>query len=121
MLSRIPKRNLFTTSFFRCISKADNNSFTENKPAPQPNGSGLKELAENDESATRQHIARPSISRRKKNSINYERTNLEDSSEPSVVLFPGQGSQFVGMAKSLTTYPEAMDLFEMASEILGCV
>lgn len=37
---------------------------------------------------------------------------------PTIVLFPGQGSQFVGMAKSLTDISEAKDMFDMASEIL---
>lgn len=37
---------------------------------------------------------------------------------PTIVLFPGQGSQFVGMAKSLVDIPDARDLFEIASEIL---
>lgn len=36
----------------------------------------------------------------------------------SVILFPGQGSQFVGMAKSLIDFPNVMDMFESASEIL---
>lgn len=44
-----------------------------------------------------------------------------DPSDTSIVLFPGQGSQFVGMAKNLVKYPAANDLFEIASEILGQV
>lgn len=38
--------------------------------------------------------------------------------KPTIVLFPGQGAQFVGMAKSLVDIPEARDLFDIASEIL---
>lgn len=37
---------------------------------------------------------------------------------PTIVLFPGQGSQFVGMAKSLVDIPEAVDMFDIASSIL---
>ncbi|XP_055315396.1 probable malonyl-CoA-acyl carrier protein transacylase, mitochondrial isoform X2 [Sitodiplosis mosellana] len=37
---------------------------------------------------------------------------------PTIVLFPGQGAQFVGMAKSLVDIPEARDLFDIASTIL---
>ena len=36
------------------------------------------------------------------------------------ILFPGQGSQYVGMGRSLATeYPEAAKIFEEADEILG--
>lgn len=37
---------------------------------------------------------------------------------PTIILFPGQGSQFVGMAKSLVDIPEAKDLFDIASDVL---
>lgn len=40
---------------------------------------------------------------------------------PTIVLFPGQGSQFVGMAKSLVNIPEAKDMFDIASEVLRFV
>lgn len=38
--------------------------------------------------------------------------------KPTVILFPGQGAQFVGMAKSLVDIPAATELFDIASEIL---
>lgn len=41
-----------------------------------------------------------------------------DPVDTTVILFPGQGSQFVGMAKSLEHIPAAKDLFDWASEIL---
>jgi len=34
-------------------------------------------------------------------------------------LFPGQGSQSVGMVGGLTAYPEALEIFDRAREILG--
>ncbi len=34
-------------------------------------------------------------------------------------LFPGQGSQYVGMAQELLTYPEAMEVFHGAKKYLG--
>lgn len=40
-------------------------------------------------------------------------------STTSVILFPGQGSQFVGMGKKLLRFPGVQDLYEEASSILG--
>uniref|UniRef100_A0A7R8VEM1 [acyl-carrier-protein] S-malonyltransferase n=1 Tax=Timema douglasi TaxID=61478 RepID=A0A7R8VEM1_TIMDO len=42
-----------------------------------------------------------------------------DPRETSIILFPGQGTQFVGMGQDLVKFPIARDLFEAASEILG--
>ncbi|XP_063239201.1 probable malonyl-CoA-acyl carrier protein transacylase, mitochondrial [Bacillus rossius redtenbacheri] len=42
-----------------------------------------------------------------------------DPRETSILLFPGQGTQFVGMGKELVNFPVARDMFEVASEILG--
>ncbi|KAK6184743.1 hypothetical protein SNE40_007146 [Patella caerulea] len=44
------------------------------------------------------------------------KTNPQDT---SLILFPGQGSQFVGMGKKLLAYNGVKDLFEMASDVLG--
>lgn len=43
----------------------------------------------------------------------------KDPRDTSIVLFPGQGSGYVGMAKSLARIPEARDMFQIASEVLG--
>ena len=42
-----------------------------------------------------------------------------DPQETSILLFPGQGSQFVGMGKSLLPYPNVEEIYNVASEILG--
>ncbi|XP_058462490.1 probable malonyl-CoA-acyl carrier protein transacylase, mitochondrial [Malaya genurostris] len=42
-----------------------------------------------------------------------------DPRETSVILFPGQGAQFVGMASRLLKYPGARDIFALANEVLG--
>ncbi|XP_077401151.1 malonyl-CoA-acyl carrier protein transacylase, mitochondrial isoform X2 [Vanacampus margaritifer] len=43
----------------------------------------------------------------------------KDPSDRSVLLFPGQGSQFVGMGRGLLRYPNVGDMFEAARKILG--
>lgn len=42
-----------------------------------------------------------------------------DPRETSIILFPGQGNQFVGMAKDLLKFPMARDLFDLANYVLG--
>lgn len=42
-----------------------------------------------------------------------------DPKETSIILFPGQGSQYVGMAAQLMRFPSARSIFELANEVLG--
>jgi len=42
-----------------------------------------------------------------------------DNSQHTVLLFPGQGTQTVGMTKNLQHLPSVKDLYETASQILG--
>lgn len=41
-----------------------------------------------------------------------------DPRETSIILFPGQGAQYVGMASKLLKYPGARDIFALANEVL---
>lgn len=43
----------------------------------------------------------------------------KDPSGCSVLLFPGQGSQFVGMGRGLLKYPNVKEMFRVAQKILG--
>lgn len=54
---------------------------------------------------------------RKQGEMFYSK-DKRDPREVSIILFPGQGSQFVGMAKDLMKFPMARDLFELANYIL---
>lgn len=49
---------------------------------------------------------------------NLHKISQVDPSCTSILLFPGQGSQFVGMGAQLHQYREAMDLYTIASDIL---
>lgn len=42
-----------------------------------------------------------------------------DPNDTSIILFPGQGTQYVGMSKNLMKFPKARDLFELSNYILG--
>lgn len=43
----------------------------------------------------------------------------KDPSGCSILLFPGQGSQFVGMGRGLLKYPNVKEMFTVAQKILG--
>lgn len=43
----------------------------------------------------------------------------KNPSDCSVLLFPGQGSQFVGMCRGLLKYPNVKEMFTLAQRILG--
>jgi len=56
----------------------------------------------------------------------WEKSGRKSSGKPkicptktSVILFPGQGSQFVGMGEKLLPFPGVQDMFDEASSILG--
>lgn len=42
-----------------------------------------------------------------------------DPKDTTIILFPGQGTQYVGMGRQLLKYPIVNEMFEHANEILG--
>ena len=48
-----------------------------------------------------------------------EQRPRKDPGQVSVLLFPGQGSQFVGMGRGLLKYGAVQDMFSVARKILG--
>lgn len=48
-----------------------------------------------------------------------KRRPVIDQSSCSVLLFPGQGSQFVGMGRGLLKYPNVKEMFTVANKVLG--
>ncbi|CAK1544332.1 unnamed protein product [Leptosia nina] len=52
-------------------------------------------------------------------STSQEPTSRTDPKDTTVLLFPGQGSQHIGMGKCLDQVPAAMELYEFASSVVG--
>ncbi|XP_046977943.1 probable malonyl-CoA-acyl carrier protein transacylase, mitochondrial isoform X2 [Vanessa cardui] len=48
-----------------------------------------------------------------------ETTSYIDPKDTTILLFPGQGSQHVGMGRRLLEVPAAKDLYELAASIVG--
>lgn len=73
---------------------------------------------EEDRWTTLPYVEGTTLSKRNRQELDIERPKI-DPRDTSIILFPGQGSQFIGMAKSLENVPVARDLFDFASEIMG--
>ncbi|KAI6220160.1 PKS-AT domain-containing protein [Aphelenchoides besseyi] len=69
-------------------------------------------------SALEREAARKSkfATRKQQKEVNFDHIDIE---KQFVLMFPGQGSQFVGMGASLVEHPKARELYEKANEILG--
>ncbi|KAM7358925.1 malonyl-CoA-acyl carrier protein transacylase beg [Cochliomyia hominivorax] len=76
-------------------------SKVEEKPLENENSSSQAKILQN--MLASDEVVRPKI----------------DPKDTSIILFPGQGTQYVGMASKLMRFPEARRIFEMANEVLG--
>lgn len=66
--------------------------------------------------------AQPGSSTKDETAFLTEAKQRRPSADPgahSVLLFPGQGSQFVGMGRGLLKYPNVREMFRVAQKILG--
>lgn len=73
---------------------------------------------EDDQWSTLPYVQGTFMQKRNRTELEPYRTKM-DPEDTSIVLFPGNGSQFVGMARSLKVIPAARDIFDSASEIMG--
>lgn len=71
--------------------------------------------------ATQPYTAVPGVRAAAEAEFEREARTRSAPLDASVVLFPGQGTQFVGMGQRLATVPTARRLYDLASEVLGFV
>ena len=115
----------------RCFSRSD--AFFNDKAPDDFNGSGGIKTALEQAHATDPRTVESSFPSDQKDHHIDEKEYREWLRDPtkhsfrpkiappktSVLLFPGQGSQFVGMGSSLLKYPNVSKMYTIASDILG--
>nr|XP_018903825.1 PREDICTED: probable malonyl-CoA-acyl carrier protein transacylase, mitochondrial [Bemisia tabaci] len=118
--------NRFTTS---SESRVRNNSKDEGK-TPKKKRLDSKEMLDNaatfenidtigdDQNWTTSPYPKGSERIKRRSQASYSLRPNMDPRQTSILLFPGQGTQFVGMGKKLMNFPVARDLFDYANEIL---
>lgn len=121
MFSRNLRQHFFTAVRRQFSSKKDDSSDLVNRTS-------VKELLEkstvsinthpqtpDDEWATSPYVDGTVINKEKHEEMDRYKVDPIDT---SIVLFPGQGAQYVGMAKNLIKFPEVKNMFEIANEVL---
>lgn len=118
-----PKARLLAARFL-----STNNSLNTKKPENSSSESPLKKLLDdaasfddvNPQKIEQQWATLPYVDGTKiRKQGEFFRKPKSDPRDSSIILFPGQGSQYVGMGKDLLKFPIAKDLFELASYLLG--
>ncbi|CAL1545995.1 unnamed protein product [Lymnaea stagnalis] len=127
LLKRLEKKGISETEF---LSKLNNSLDDESAATAQKAFTGskedLEELLKNISTEPKYLSETDSFPSDMQRYKQWKKQELDTSSKPkvapsltSVVLFPGQGSQFVGMGKKLLHFPGVNDLYDEASSILG--
>lgn len=112
MLLRLINRNLHSlTTRFKDVKPSNVQDLLDNAASFDD----VRPSTEADEWATLPYIEGTHISR---NQASKRVNPSVDPKDTSIILFPGQGAQYVGMAKNLIKIPEARDIFELASHVL---
>ncbi|XP_055382650.1 probable malonyl-CoA-acyl carrier protein transacylase, mitochondrial [Condylostylus longicornis] len=106
-------RNIHRTSLFQCDNKSEKiKSLLESAVI----GSDIKPTSPENQWSTLPYAEGTVLKRDQKlKSIRPAR----DPRECSIILFPGQGSQYVGMGKNLLSCPGSRDIFELANQVLN--
>lgn len=124
----IPDNINLSFSIQKCIRRFSGNSTFKTKKDDNADYSPLKKLL--DDSASFEDVKAQNVEQQWATLPYLEGTSIRkqgayftapkhDPRNTTVIMFPGQGSQYVGMAKSLLKFPMARDLFELANYLLG--
>ena len=141
MVLRLSRRvSNFNQSWTRCLhftySSRNSRGVVPPTNSPEDLKQHLKDSASYDEAINDEQKSWPTSSyhddaetvKRRKRDVDVEQNAIPshelppdavDDRDNTVILFPGQGSQYVGMSKAVSHLPSVKDLYENASQILG--
>ncbi|XP_078688232.1 malonyl-CoA-acyl carrier protein transacylase, mitochondrial-like [Branchiostoma floridae x Branchiostoma belcheri] len=110
-LTVLPSRCKFSQDSKDSTTTTENVGDTSKLPQ-NLEGKTIQELLDN-------AVTEKSEGPKEKDLTEQKRRVKKDPRKSTVFLFPGQGAQFVGMARSLLGYPNVEDIFARARDILG--
>jgi [acyl-carrier-protein] S-malonyltransferase len=113
ILHKVGFRSFTKSSHLRCSNKI--------KDLLDNAASGLDASPQNEDDkwSTSPYPEGAVFSGRNRDQSKKVRRSGKDPKYTSIMMFPGQGAQKVGMGRNLLNIPEAMDMYKTASEILG--